>query len=202
MKTAPIPPPSTPPAPKSAPWKHCTLCGAGDHVHSNSLSTMMPTETLEEMQAGDTNEIEDTAASGATAEATGEARDPTGEPQGDSPAGNVADPLGYASSPAESRHVPRPVDQDGREPTRKGKGKGKKGKAKDQGKKGKAKDQGKKGKAKAKAEGSSSDTTDPDMPTLKPCCPKCRKTSSFGLNRRTLKYQCWHGSAFWEPWAL
>ena len=168
----------------------------------------MPAETLEEVQADDANEIEDTAACGASAETTGEATDPAGEPQGDSPAGNVADPLGYASSPAESRHVPRPVDQDGREPTRKGKGKGKKGKAKDQGKKGKAKDQGKKGKANANAEGSSSDTTDPDMPTLKPCCPNCRKTSRFGLTRRTLNRRTlnlgptWHGSAFWKPWAL
>ncbi len=138
-------------------------------------------------------------------------RDNWQEPQGDSPAGNVTDPevdVRFTISQAEWRRIPRPVDQDGRAPTRKGKGKGNKGKAKDQGKRGKAKDQGKKGKAKANAEGSSSDTTDPDMPTLKPCCPNCRKTSRFGLNRRTLNRRTlnlgptWHGSAFWKPWAL
>jgi len=138
-------------------------------------------------------------------------RDNWQEPQGDSPTGNVTDPevdVRFTISQAEGRRIPRPVDQDGRAPTRKGKGKGNKGKAKDQGKKGKAKDQGKKGKANANAEGSSSDTTDPDMPTLKPCCPNCRKTSRFGLNRRTLNRRTlnlgptWHGSAFWKQWAL
>ncbi len=122
-------------------------------------------------------------------------RDNWQEPQGDSPAGNVTDPevdVRFTISQAEGRHIPRPVDQDGRAPTRKGKGKGNKGKAKNKGKKGKAEDQGK---AKNKGKkGRASPTacrnpgcsflahseSEPDIAASGFCCRKCEANATQG----------------------
>ena len=122
------------------------MCDADDHLAENCPIAMATRETALEIRTGDANEIVEDAASEVATEVAGGATDPTGEPQGDSPAGDVAEPeadesesptdLRFAVSQAEGRHYSRPADQDGAEPRDKGKGKSKsksKGKSKGKG---------------------------------------------------------------------
>ena len=89
MKSAPVPPPETPPKP-TCPWMRCTLCGKDGHTATNCPEIMKLHGLTEKMQADVENEVEGTATSSAATTVEGKAADPTGEPSGDLPAGNVA----------------------------------------------------------------------------------------------------------------
>ena len=117
---------------------------------------------------------------------------PSDSDDGSGDQGNNVD-VRFTISQAEGRHIPRPVDQDGRAPTRKGKGKGNKGKAKNKGKKGKAEDQGKaknkgkKGRASPRAccrnPGCSflaHSESEPDIAASGFCCRKCEANATQG----------------------